>query len=111
MTLEQAWQNRNELQAKGDNIKAEGYKLWAEGDKLWNEVFTLPDCEKRHNLYAKGSKIFAEGDKLIAEANKLQTEGDKLYKDAVTAKCGQNAVIDWKTGEVKLSFLILDNFR
>ena len=66
-------------------------KLRDEGDKLYDEGY---------NLREKGRKLYAESRKLCAEGNRLHVAADKLYIDAVTAKHGDEAVIDWETGEI-----------
>ena len=84
--IKDAWAARNRLLAEGYKLYIEGYRLFAEGRKL----------------YAEGKKLREEGDKLYVEGDKLREEGDKLYRDAVTAKYGDEAVIDWKTGEITI---------
>jgi len=84
--IKDAWAARNKLHGEGYKLFIAGYRLFAEGRKL----------------YAEGKKLLAEGDRLFAEGDKLRVEGDKLYRDAVTAKYGNDAGIDWKTGEVTI---------
>ena len=92
-----AWAARNKLYIK---LRDEGDKLYIEGDKLYIEGYRL--FAEGRKLYAEGKKLREEGDKLYAEGDKLRVEGDKLYRDAVTAKYGDEAVIDWKTGEITI---------
>jgi len=72
-----AWAARNKLRDEGDKRYIEGYKLYI-------------DCYELRD----------EADKLYIEGYRLFAEGRKLYRDAVTAKHGDEAVIDWETGEI-----------
>ena len=91
--IKAAWAARDKLHGEGYKLYIEGYKLYIEGNKLRDEGNKLRD---------EGKKLRDEGNKLYIEGDKLRVEGDKLYRDAVTAKYGDEAVIDWKTGEITI---------
>ena len=55
-------------------------------------------CDK---LLAEGDKLLAEGEKLHNEGFNLRIEAVHVYRDAVVAKHGDKAVIDWATGGVR----------
>jgi len=76
--LHYMWTKRNKLRDKGD-------KLTDKGDKL----------------KAGGYKLTAKGDKLREEGYKILAVGNLLYVNAVIEVYGQDAVINWETGEVK----------
>lgn len=45
-------------------------------------------------------KAWAQRDKLYAESDKLRAEGNLIYCNAVIDVFGEDAKIDWQTGEV-----------
>jgi hypothetical protein len=83
--IQDAWETRNELHAKGDERSAEGNKLVTEGNRLHAEG---------DNLLAKSSSFYAEG-------RRHRADGDKLYRDAVIEKHGPESSINWETGEIE----------
>ena len=69
-SIKAAWEVRNKLHDEGDRLRIEGGKLRAKGDKLRTE----------------GSDRY--------------TESRKRYTDAVVEKYGDDAFINWATGEI-----------
>ena len=45
---------------------------------------------------------WAARNKLYIEGDKRREEGDKVYRDAVVEKYGNDAGINWETGEITI---------
>ena len=89
--ITEVWEARSKLRAAGRKLYGEGHRLRYEGGERYDES---------NKLHDEGDKLYAESNKLHDEGDKLYAESRKLYLDAVTAKHGDKATINWETGEI-----------
>ena len=88
--IKAAWAARNRLLAEGDKLRVESGKLREDGGKRYAK------------LHAESDKLYIEGRRLYIEGRRLYVAGRKVYRDAVVEKYGNDAGINWETGEITI---------